>query len=288
MWKSGQGAGVYTWSYMELNGQQRAEFAETVWSYYARAGRSALPWRLPEADGSFSPYKIVVSELMLQQTQVARVIPKYTAFIARFPDTQTLAQASLGDVLRAWQGLGYNRRAKYLWQTAQMVDDLKYFPNTPKELVKLPGVGPNTAGAILAYAYGQPVIFVETNIRTVYIHHFFSGRTDVADKEIIALLDQTLDRENPRDFYWALMDYGTHLKSTVGNLSKASKHYTKQSRFHGSRRAVRGQVIRLLGEHSLPLADLAAVITDERLQSVLDELVSEGLVHQDQTVYGLE
>jgi A/G-specific adenine glycosylase len=190
---------------MGLGHQKREVFLESLWSYYAASGRTMLPWRLPEADGSFEPYKIMVSELMLQQTQVPRVVPKYQAFLERFPSVDALAAAELGEVLRAWQGLGYNRRAKFLWQAAQVVRTQRSFPDTAEGLVKLPGIGRNTAGAILAYAYNQPVVFVETNVRTVYIHHFFADRTDIHDTEIAALVAQTLDREQPRDFFWALM-----------------------------------------------------------------------------------
>jgi A/G-specific adenine glycosylase len=272
---------------MQPGDQARHSFLETMWDHYARHGREALPWRQPEPDGSFDPYKIMVSELMLQQTQVPRVIPKYAVFLEQFPTTQALAKAELGDVLRVWQGLGYNRRAKFLWQAAQMVDSLKYFPDTPEELVKLPGVGRNTAGAILAYAHNRPVVFVETNVRTVYIHHFFHDHTDVADKDILSLVEQTLDYENPREFYWALMDYGSHLKASVGNLNKVSRHYTKQSTFHGSRRQIRGQVIRLLGSGDASLADLQAGIADERLADVLKDLVSEGLIRAEGDRYSL-
>jgi len=272
---------------MKLGEQQRAEFLEVLRKFYEKAGRSSLPWRQPERNGSFDPYKVMVSELMLQQTQVVRVTPKYHTFLERFPSTTSLAQASLGDVLRVWQGLGYNRRAKFLWQSAQALNKLKHFPSALEELTKLPGIGTNTAGAILAYTYNQPVIFVETNIRTVYIHHFFHGRTDISDKEIISLLEQTLDSKNPREFYWALMDYGSHLKATAGNANKASRHYTRQSAFHGSRRQVRGQIIRLLGETNLTLADLQAAVADERLESVLSDLVTEGLVRRQNGTYSL-
>jgi len=130
-------------------------------------------------------------------------------------------------------------------------------------------------------------VFVETNVRTVYIHNFFQDRTDVHDKEITALLEQTLDRENPREFYWALMDYGSHLKVSVGNANKASKHYTKQSKFQGSRRQVRGQIIRLLGRGGMPLSRLRAEIVDERLSGVLADLVQEGLVRIADSMYRL-
>ncbi|HSX43587.1 MAG TPA: hypothetical protein VLF59_05910 [Candidatus Saccharimonadales bacterium] len=272
---------------MEISNQERQQFLETLWAYFARNGRNDLPWRLPGPEGQFDPYQIMVSELMLQQTQAVRVIPKYHEFLRTFPDVHALAAADLGDVLRVWQGLGYNRRAKFLWQAAQILDTLKYFPKTLEELVKLPGIGKNTAGAILAYAYNLPALFVETNVRTVYIHHFFAGRTDIADKEIGEILAQTLDGGQAREFYWALMDYGTHLKATVGNANIASRHYAKQSRFHGSRRQVRGQALRLLSQRAYTLEELSAAISDERLAEVLAALSQEGMVRLTDGSYTL-
>ncbi len=272
---------------MELSNQAKQSFLETLWDFYAQHGRGSLPWRQPGPDGVFDPYKIMVSELMLQQTQVARVIPKYLVFLDVFSTVHVLAEAELGDVLRVWQGLGYNRRAKFLWQAAQIVASLKQFPSVAEGLTKLPGIGRNTAGAILAYAYNQPVSFVETNVRTVYIHHFFPGRTDVSDKEIIALLQQTLDQENPREFYWALMDYGSYLKASAGNLNKASRHYTKQPAFDGSRRQVRGRIIRFLGAGDLSFAALQDKIADERLADVLKDLIAEGLIRSKGDMYSL-
>ena len=265
---------------------EQNDFLETLWDFYARHGRD-LPWRKPEPDGSFDPYKIMVSELMLQQTQVARVIPKYYEFLERFPDVRQLAQAELGDVLRAWQGLGYNRRAKFLHEAAKRVDTLGRFPDTLEGLVGLPGIGINTAGAILAYAFDKPAVFIETNVRTVYIRHFFAGRTDIHDREILAVLRRTLDRQNPREFYWALMDYGSFLKATAGNANKASKHYSKQSRFEGSRRQVRGAVIRALSGGDKTMAELARIVDDERLGDVITSLTAEGLVRERGGAYGL-
>lgn len=273
---------------MQLTATQRRQFRATIQEFYAAQGRKDLPWRQPGPNNSFDPYKILVSELMLQQTQVGRVIPKYRTFLVQFPTLETLAAAPLGVVLRAWQGLGYNRRAKYLWQTAQQLARHGSFPTVSGELVKLPGIGVNTAGAILAYAFNQPVVFVETNVRAVYIHHFFNGRSDIHDKEIIALVRQTLEQENPREFYWALTDYGTYLKATVGNPNRASKHYARQSRFHGSRRQLRGQVLRELMGGCRTLGELGTAIADERLPGVLDELVAEGLILRGDTGYSLE
>jgi len=259
-------------------------------SYYASSARDALPWRQPERDGSFDPYKIMVSELMLQQTQVARVIPKYEAFLVQFPTIAALAAAELGAVLTAWQGLGYNRRAKYLWQAANVVmEQGGALPDTIDELVKLPGIGKNTAGAIMAYAYNQPVVYVETNIRTVVIYHFFADQQTVSDGEIAARMQALLEMssEDARTFYWALMDYGSHLKQTIGNLNKLSKTYVKQSKFHGSKRQVRGGVLRLLSEGDKTLNMLSDLLPDERLVAVLDELVDEEMIYRHAQLYSM-
>ena len=248
------------------------DFAAQVWDHYRQHGRHDLPWR-QTAD----PYHIMISEVMLQQTQVARVVPKYQEFLIKFPAIEKLAEARLAGVLRSWNGLGYNRRPKFLHQAAQQLNG-REFPRTSQELSALPGIGPNTAGAILAYAFNQPAVFVETNIRTVFIHHFFPQGDAVNDKAILQLIGQTIDRENPREWYWALMDYGSHLKQTVGNKSKQSKSYAKQSTFQGSRRQLRGQIIRYLAEQNCTQQDLETRIQDSRLAAVLNDLVNENLI----------
>lgn len=269
---------------MEMDERLLVQFKDTVWCYYRKSGRE-LPWRLPEEDGSFDPYKIMVSEIMLQQTQAARVIPKYAAFLKAFPTVQSLAKASLADVLTAWSGLGYNRRAKFLWQAAGHIQ--AEFPETLAGLVALPGVGANTAGAILAYAFNQPVIFIETNIRTVFIHHFFADQTDVHDNQLLPFVESALDREHPREWYWALMDYGVHLKATVGNTSRNSKHYAKQSTFHGSKRQLRGQIIKILTNGPMTRAELSTYLTDSRLDEVLADLANEQLIRAKGPLYRL-
>jgi A/G-specific adenine glycosylase len=267
---------------MTLSPAQISEFQTFIWQYYAEAGRHDLPWRLPEPDGSYSAYKVMVSELMLQQTQVSRVVPKFNQFLGLFPMIEALAGSSLAAVLTAWSGLGYNRRAKYLHQAAKIVvqDMAGTVPSEVQELVRLPGIGTNTAGAILAYAYNRPVIFVETNIRTVMFNHFLQGRGDISDREVTDLVAQTLDTKQPRLWYWALMDYGAHLKATGMKLNTLSKHYTKQSAFHGSKRQIRGQIIRALTgtDHSLP--ELAGLIPDARLAGVLNDLLAEQLIRE--------
>lgn len=257
-------------------------FRQAVWNFYRHNGRHDLPWRKPDKNGDFDPYKIMVSEIMLQQTQVPRVIPKYTEFLRRFATAQDLANAELGDVLRAWSGLGYNRRAKYLHQAARFImrDNEGIFPKDMNNLVRLPGVGVNTAGAILAYSYNAPTIFIETNIRTVYIHHYFNDQTNIEDKQILSMLRITLDKDNPREWYWALMDYGAYLKKSGIKRNLQSKHYVKQSKFEGSKRQVRGEVLRQLSAKQQTLKQLSVNIPDKRLTSVVDDLLQEGLIRK--------
>lgn len=253
-----------------------AAFQQKVWAYY-KAHKRPMPWRKEPA-----PYFVLVSEMMLQQTQVTRVQQKFAGFIRTFPTIKALAQAPLSDVLAAWSGLGYNRRAKFLWKAAHMIerDFGGEVPRSQRDLTKLPGVGLNTAGAILAYAFNEPAVFIETNIRTAFIHHFFADDTGAVDDETLrGLVASALPVENPREWYWALMDYGTHLKATVGGQLDRVKGYTAQSRFEGSRRQIRGQVLKeLLAHNHLTQTELAALIADDRLAEVCQALAREGLL----------
>jgi A/G-specific adenine glycosylase len=273
---------------MHPSRQRTEQFRASLLAYYDQHGRHDLPWRLPTA-GGFDVYHIVVSELMLQQTQVSRVLVKYAEFLDAFPTVRNLAEASLGEVLIVWQGLGYNRRAKFLWQTAQIVtaDYDGIFPDALDGLVRLPGIGRNTAGAVMAYAYNKPALFIETNVRTVYIHEFFADKEGVSDKDVVSVLERTLLPDNPRIFYWALMDYGTHLKKTVGNASVRSLHHVRQSPFEGSKRQVRGAVLRVLADRGYADSELVAAIPDARLSTVLQELVGEGMIAVTDGIYHL-
>lgn len=256
------------------------DFQEQVWDYYAHHGRNDLPWRQPEPDGSFDPYKIMVSEIMLQQTQVSRVVTKYQEYLAAFPDISTLAAASFGDVLKVWSGLGYNRRAKFLLEAAKDVNERNSgrMPDTVDELVALPGIGPNTAAAILVYAFNQPQVFIETNIRSVFIHHFFAHKDAVSDKELLPYIEQALDRETPREWYWALMDYGSYLKSITPNPSRRSKHHVTQSAFEGSARQLRAKLLRSLLIGAKSHQQIVLEMNDDRIGAVLMALEKEGLI----------
>lgn len=264
---------------MELN-----DFRELVWQKGRELYRD-MPWRQTD-----DPYKIMVSELMLQQTQVDRVVPKYHEFISRYPDVFALATAPLGDVIALWNGLGYNRRAKFLHDAAAKIitDYDGRIPDTYEGLVSLPGIGPNTAGAILAYAFDQPAGFIETNIRTVYFQHFFADSHLVTDDELRRVVHDTVDTEHPRQWFWALMDYGSYLKKKGSGQLDKSAHYKKQSALKGSVREVRGQIIRALTKAERTHDDLyEEVVGDARFDSALAALLKEGLITKSNDHYHL-
>ena len=252
-------------------------FRRLVYRFWHRYGRT-LPWRL-----THDPYHILVSEIMLQQTQVDRVVEKYAPFLAAFPDVETLARAPFSRVLGLWKGLGYNRRALALKRTGELVVE-RYggvLPAEVEELVTLPGVGRATASAICAYAFNKPVVFIETNIRTVYLHFFFCGRAGVTDGELHPVIERTLDRRRPRVWYSALMDLGVVVKKVFGNAGQRSAHHTVQTPFEGSRRQVRGKILKALLEGPAPgIAALArrAGVKPKRAQEVVVDLEREGLI----------
>jgi A/G-specific adenine glycosylase len=220
---------------------------------------------------------------MLQQTQVARVIEKYKEFLKKFPNIKQLAEADLRDVLVVWQGLGYNRRGKFLWQAAKETRE-RFSGRLPKkyeDLVSLPGVGDYTAKAVLTFSQNQRHVFVETNIRTVFFHHFFKDKKDVHDKEILELVERTLPEDGwCREWYSALMDYGTHLKAQGLGQNKKSRHYNKQSKFQGSFRQLRAQILKLWLEKPRTLSWLCKNIDRDReeIKKALESLKKEGLV----------
>ncbi len=223
-------------------------FRGAVLAHFKKHGRS-FPWRETR-----DPYAILVSEVMLQQTQVERVVPKYEAFLARFPTVHSLATSRQSEVVRAWQGLGYNRRALALRRAAEHIVARHggAVPSTETELLVLPGVGTYTARAVLAFAFDRPTICIETNIRAAFIHHFFPRRGSVRDRELEPLIRAALGRQSPRAWYQALMDYGAALKASHPNPSRRSAHYTRQSPFSGSLRRLRGLVLRELSGRETP------------------------------------
>ncbi|MBN2822389.1 MAG: A/G-specific adenine glycosylase [Coriobacteriia bacterium] len=259
-------------------------FSEQVWEYYAEHGRD-LPWRRTQ-----DPYGVVVSEIMLQQTQVSRVLPKWQEFIDEFCDFDALAAASLEDVLRVWSGLGYNRRAQSLKRIAEIVlhEHGGRLPQTLDGLTGLPGIGHATAAQILAFAFDTGVPFIETNIRAVYLHHYFEDAEDVPDSVILPIVEATMDAQDPRQWFYALMDYGTDLKKRLPNPSRRSKHHVKQSRFEGSTRQLRGHILRALIQTPGLRAPVLAETTGfepGRVAGVLDALVAEGFLLESDGAY---
>ena len=260
------------------------DFRKIIYDYYA-AHKRDFPWR--ETD---EPYHILVSEVMLQQTQTERVVDKYVQFIEKFPTVHSLAKAPLKDVLEAWQGLGYNRRGLMLHRLAgQVVDEYNgVIPGDPAQLIKLPGIGRATSASIAVFAYNRPEVFIETNIRTLFIYFFFSGTDDVADNLLLPLVELTLDRSQPYHWYSALMDYGSMIKRLYPNPGRRSRHYQKQGRFEGSRRQMRGMLLKiLLDKKELTMKQIAQEIDadTDHVFSVLDDLVREGFVKKAGRLY---
>lgn len=254
--------------------QEVREFRSVVWGYWEREGRHGLPWRK-----THDPYRILVSEVMLQQTQVDRVMPKYHEFLKAFPNVRALANAPLAHVLRVWSGLGYNRRAKYLHDAAKVICR-DFGGNMRKALAHpLPGVGPYTKAAVRVFAFNEPHTMLETNIRTAFMHHFVSDdRKGVRDADIVPLIEAAAEEQNPRTWHWALMDYGVHLKRIGVRTNHQSVHYAKQSKFEGSLRQVRGAILRALHQGPRTLRALMIELRSQSLGRALQGLERDGLV----------
>ncbi|AEF83227.1 adenine glycosylase [Leadbettera azotonutricia] len=221
---------------------ERKKFRSVIYSYYDEQGRS-FPWRR-----NLAPWGILVSEFMLQQTQTERAVSYWERWMEKWPTAACLDKAPLEEVLKEWSGLGYNRRAMYIKECANIIttEHKGIVPQTPESLLELPGIGPYCSGAISCFAYNYPSVFIETNIRAVMLHFFFKDQEGIKDSELLPLLEKHLDKENPRKWYWALMDYGAALKKTTPNPNRRSAHYTRQSAFKGSLRQIRGSLIRSL------------------------------------------
>ena len=250
-------------------------FQGAIWQHYHEHGRH-FPWR-----ETHDPYHILVSETMLQQTQTSRAVQHYSEFVSTFPSLFVLAGVPLRDVLRAWQGLGYNRRALALQRTAQqvVVEFAGQLPSDPEVLQRFPGIGPYTAAAIAAIAFNKPTVFVETNIRTVFLYYFFEKPEKITDREIVPLVKATLLKENAREWYYALFDYGAMLKrkrTTIGGMTRR-----RQAAFRGSNREMRGRILRLvLTRDSIAEQELAGLLTvdNERVRKIIAQLQEEGFI----------
>lgn len=218
------------------------DFQQMVWNFYNSHTRP-FPWRETR-----NPYHIFISEWMLQQTQTSAVVPKYNAFLSKFPTFQDLATASMDEVIKLWQGLGYNRRALWMKSSAELIAN-EYngkLPDDPEVLEQIKGIGHATAREMVTFAYDKPTAFIETNIRRVYLHLFFHRKNGIKDKEILELVELTADVNKPREWYYALMDYGVMLKKTIKpDPNHRSYHYKKQPKFKGSDREMRGKILRM-------------------------------------------
>lgn len=250
-----------------------------------------LPWRRTR-----DPYLVLVSECMLQQTQVSRVMGYWDVWLSRFPTADALAAAPLETVLESWRGLGYNRRAVALHRTAQEVSEHLggVVPADRAALLSLPGVGPSTAAGVRVFAYDLPDRYLETNVRTVFLHELLPLEVEVTDRELIPLVEAACPSDDVRGWYYALLDYGAFLKRTLPNPSRRSAHHTRQSTFEGSRRQKRAYLLRAVqDEGRADLAHLSQSLDEAERQagrprvpvalaeSILADLLGEGFLEQD-------
>jgi A/G-specific adenine glycosylase len=262
------------------------EFRRAIYQNYETQGRK-LPWR-----ETHDPYKILISEIMLQQTQVERVLSKYDSFLEQFPDFASLARGPLRKILLAWQGLGYNRRAQVLQKIAQrvMAEFGGQLPGEREVLESLPGIGAATAGALMAFAFERPTVFLETNIRRVYLHFFYPEMEAVPDKKLLLLIMLTLDAQQVRSWYYALMDYGAMLKKIVPNPNRRSAHYVRQSPFQGSDRQIRSWILKLF-LHAAELPEnfiLDRIASDNaQVKRILAQLTQENFLSCRSGLYRL-
>ncbi len=270
-----------------LNAKTIVLFQNTILNNYKK-NRRDLPWRKNK-----NPYRVLVSEIMLQQTQVPRVIEKYNAWLKKFPGFESLAKAPVSEVIKEWQGLGYNRRGLFLKKAAETVVS-QYegkLPQTEEELVKLPGIGKATAASIIAFAFNKPTVFIETNVRSVYLHFFFHDQKDIDDSKIQEIAEITIDRKKPSDWYNAIMDCGSLLKAQYGNPNKRSRQYQKQSKFEGSNRQLRGMILRLLSTNKkMSLTQLERQINKDKndIEMNVAQLEKEGFVGRKTNYFFLQ
>lgn len=273
----------------DLSSERLEAFQTTVRSQGRELYRD-LPWRRTR-----DPYLVLVSECMLQQTQVSRVMGYWDTWLRRFPTADALAAAPLETVLESWRGLGYNRRAVSLHLAAQVVsahlDGI--VPSDRAALLALPGVGPSTTAGVRVFAYDLPDMYLETNVRTVFLHELFPAETAVNDRELIPLVQATCPSDDVRGWYYALLDYGAFLKRTLPNPSRRSAHHVRQSSFEGSRRQKRAYLLRMIQDEgkvdpsrlseSLDEAERAAGrpgISGDLVESILADLCREGFIEQ--------
>lgn len=256
----------------------KVQFHQKIFSWWDE-NRRTFPWR-----ETTDPYLIMVSEIMLQQTQASQVSSKYSEFVEKFPTAKKLAIASKADILTIWSGLGYNRRALWLQEAARTISELGDFPQTPEELIKLKGIGAYAARSILIFAFNFDIATVDTNIRRILIAENFAYE-ETSEKQLFEIATELLPLGKSRDWHNALMDYGaTFLTSRKAGISPTSKHIC----FKGSDREKRGQILKFVLENKeASISDLRKLLRTNKahLDAILEKMIKEGLLTKTEGNY---
>ena len=254
------------------------KFRRIVFGFYDNSARE-FQWRETQ-----DPYHILVSEVMLQQTQTSRVEERYPEFLRKFPTVSALARAPQSEVLAMWQGMGYYRRARNLHRAAITVceDHGGVVPEDFTSLRELPGVGDYTAAAVSVFASNKPTAMIETNIRAVYLYAWYPDMRDVTDKELLSHIERTMDTKRARDWFYALMDFGVALKKARPGIHERSKHHVKQSAFEGSDRQLAARILKAVLTAKSPISpksiDLGLAVDSARLHKAVERLIRDQLI----------
>ena len=255
-------------------------FNEKIFAWWKKNKRT-LPWR-----ETTNPYYIMISEIMLQQTQVNRSVEKYLEFIKEYPTIKELAEASVSSVLKIWSGLGYNRRALWLQEAANQIVRLNEFPKTPEELQKLKGIGPYTSRSILIFTFNYDIATVDTNIRRILIAENFA-KVNTKEKELFIIAQKLLPKGKARDWHNALMDYGALVLTSAKTGIKPKTTISSSSK---ENRRFRGIIVKYLTRTTKAKKEKIVKncnIPNEKIDDILVGLIADGLVKKIRKYYTL-
>lgn len=259
----------------KVSSKKIREFQTFLFNWWGDNKRD-FPWRETQ-----DPYRVMVAEFMLQQTQAERVVPKYIEFLKAFPSMESLAGARKRDVLKHWLGLGYNRRALWLQEACERILSLGEFPRSHEELRQFRGIGSYTSRSILIFAFNVDLAAVDTNVRRVLIHEGFVT-PDLGERALLRVAELLVPKGRSRDWHNALMDYGA---MEVTSRTTGIRAKNRQLRFKGSVREVRGRLLRSVVKQGVVEVDHISKewnVPREVLDKAIRGLLNEGILLEEE------